>query len=249
MTQSAFRAALLDPGRPVPPGLTDPEGRPAGRRFDVYRNNVAVSLTEALRQAFPVIRKLVGEDFFTAMAREHLRTHPPRSPLLMLYGEAMPDFLAAFAPVAHLAYLPDIARLELALRQSYHAADATPVAATRLQALSTAEFLGARLRLAPAVRLIRSDWPIHAIWMANARGAEPPRHKRAEDVLILRPDFDPAPHLLPDGASDFVASILRGGTVAEALEQAPQFDLTATLALLLSGGAIVGVPEPGATPC
>ncbi len=249
MTQSEFRAALLDPGRPVPPGLTDPEGRPARRRFNVYRNNVAVSLTEALRQAFPVIRKLVGEEFFTAMAREHLRAHPPRSPLLMLYGEAMPDFLAAFAPVAHLGYLPDIARLELALRQSYHAADAAPVSATRLQALSSAEFLGARLSLAPAVRLIHSTWPVHAIWMANARGAESPRHKRAEDVLILRPDFDPEPHLLPDGAAGFVAAILRGGTVAEALADAPQFDLTATLTLLVSGGAIIAVPESGPTPC
>lgn len=241
MSQSAFRAALLDPGRPVPPGLTGPDGRPAGRRFDVYRNNVAVSLTEALRQAFPVIRKLVGEEFFTAMAREHARLHPPRSPLLMLYGEDMPAFLAGFPPVAHLGYLPDIARLELALRQSYHAADARPLPAERLQELSPGAFLSARLMLAPAVRLIRSDWPIHAIWQANTLGSAPPRQRAAEDVLILRPDFDPIPHLLPAGAAGFIAALGRGETVAAALEAAPAFDLTATLSLLLSGGALAGL--------
>ncbi|MGL4280159.1 MAG: DNA-binding domain-containing protein, partial [Albidovulum sp.] len=152
MTQSDFHAALLDPERPAPHGLTDPEGRPAGRRFDVYRNNVAVSLTEALRQAFPVVRKLVGEAFFTAMAREHARRFPPRSPLLMFYGEDMPGFLAGFPPVAHLGYLPDIARLELALRQSYHAADAKPLAVETLQSLAPEAFLAARIRLAPALR-------------------------------------------------------------------------------------------------
>jgi hypothetical protein len=126
MSQQEFRTALLDPEHPVPSGLTDPQGRPAGRRFNVYRNNVSVSLTEALRQAFPVVQKLVGEEFFTAMAQEHLRAHPPASPLMMFYGEAMPAFLSAFPPVAHLPYLADVARLELALRASYHAPDAVP---------------------------------------------------------------------------------------------------------------------------
>ena len=110
MSQAEFRAALLDPARLAPPGLTAPDGRPAGRRFDVYRNNVTVSLTEALRQAFPALRKLVGEDFFAAMAREHLRAHPPASPVLMFYGGAMPAFLETFPPVAHLPYLAAEAR-------------------------------------------------------------------------------------------------------------------------------------------
>ncbi len=241
MSQAEFRAALLDPERPAPADLTDPQGRPAGRRFDVYRNNVTVSLTEALRQAFPVIRKLVGEEFFTAMAREHVRAHPPASPVMMFYGEAMPAFLETFPPVAHLGYLPDVARLELALREAYHAADAEPVAPEALQKLSPDALVGSRLRLAPALRLIRSRWPVHAIWSANARGTAPPTATVAEDVLIARPDYDPEPHRLPDGAAPFVVGLLAGATVAEALESGGTFDLTATLGLLLSTRAITAI--------
>ncbi|GAB4383641.1 HvfC/BufC N-terminal domain-containing protein [Albidovulum sp.] len=241
MNHAAFRAALLDPAQPVPPGLTDPQGRPAGRRFAVYRNNVVVSLTEALRQGFPVIRMLVGEDFFTAMARQHVRAHPPRSPLMMFYGADMPGFLERFPPVAHLPYLPDIARLELALRESYHAADAEPVAPEALQGLDPEALLAVRLVLAPAVRLVRSAWPIHAIWSANMRGSEPPRAAVAEDVLVTRPDFDCEPRLLPAGAAPFVAALMAGAPLGAALEAGPEFDLTATLALLLSARAIVAV--------
>jgi hypothetical protein len=244
MSQGAFRAALLDPDRPAPAGLTDPEGRPAGRRFDVYRNNVTVSLTEALRQAFPVVLKLVGDEFFTAMAREHLRAHPPASPMLMFYGQAMPGFLESFPPVAHLGYLPDIARLELAIRQSYHAADAAPVAAEALKALAPDALVAARLTLAPALRLVRSRWPIHAIWSANMRGTAPPTAALAEDVLVVRPAFDPEPLLLPAGAAPFVAALLAGETVGAALEAGAEFDLTATLGLLLGAEAIIAI-HPG----
>ena len=248
MNQSAFRAALLDPDRPVPPGVTDPEGRPAGSRFDVYRNNVTASLTEALRQAFPVIRKLVGEEFFTAMAIAHVRAHPPRSPMLMLYGADMPGFLAAFPPVAHLGYLPDIARLELALREAYHAADAAPVPADRLAALPEADFLSARISFAPAMRIVQSRWPIHAIWAANAEGAPMPRERRAEDVVILRPGFDPAPHVLPDHAAGFLTLLQAGHPLGQALAATPDFDLTATLGILLSGAAITDIALEAA-PC
>ncbi|MCB2135820.1 MAG: putative DNA-binding domain-containing protein [Rhodobacteraceae bacterium] len=241
MSQSEFRAALLDPDRPAPPGVTDPQGRPAGRRFDVYRNNVTVSLTEALRQAFPIVRKLVGEEFFTAMAREFLRAHPPTSPMLMFYGEDMPAFLETFPPVAHLGYLPDIARLEGALRRSYHAADADPVAPEALQALSPDALVTARLTFAPASRLVRSRWPILAIWSANTRGTPAPKAAEAEDVLITRPDYDPEPLRLPQGAAPFVAALMAGETVGAALDAGGEFDLTATLGLLIGARAIVAV--------
>ena len=94
--QDAFVSALFAPDAPVPEGLSDPEGRPAGKRFDVYRNNVAVSLTEALLTAFPVVAKLLGDANFRSVAGVYLRQHPPQSPLLMFYGEEMPGFLEAF---------------------------------------------------------------------------------------------------------------------------------------------------------
>jgi hypothetical protein len=241
--QTEFRTALLDPDRTVPAGLTDPQGRPAGRRFSVYRNNVAVSLTEAMRTAFPVVEKLVGEDFFTAMAGIFLRAHPPTSPLLMFYGQEMPDFLVAFEPVAHLGYLPDVARLELALRESYHAADATPA---DLSVVTPDALMAAHLVFAPPIRLIRSDWPLYGIWASNARAAAPPRAMTAEDVLVVRPEFDPAPLLLPAGAGAFIAGLMAGKSFGDALDAAEGIDLTATLGLLISSGAITDI-LPGDT--
>ena len=243
MNEAAFRAALLDPALPVPDGLTDPQGRPAPRRFAVYRNNVAVSLRDALCDGFPILRRLLGPVFFDAMAGVFLRLHPPQSRLLWQYGEAMPSFLGGFAPVAHLPYLPCVARLELALRESYHAADADPVVPEDLAAIPPERLMRARVRLAPSLRLVASDWPIHGIWQTHAQAAPPPA-MAAQAVVVLRPQHDPAPRLLAPGGAAFVAALQAGQRVAQAIEAAgPDHPLSATLTLLLAGGAIVGIEE------
>lgn len=248
VSQSQFRAALFDPDLAAPPGLSDPQGRPAGKRFNVYRNNVTLSLIEALESSFPVLRKLVGDGFFRAMARLYLRQHPPETPLLMFYGAAMPGFLADFAPVSHLPYLPDVARLELALRLAYHAGDVSPIAPEALTGLPPEVLPLARIGLAPALHLLVSDWPIHAIWRFNTDPDAAKPIMQAEAVVVLRPAFDPAPYLLPPGGAAFVAALQAGlplGQAADAGSAAPGFDPGATLGLLVQGKAIhqiTGVP-------
>ncbi|MBV1867595.1 MAG: putative DNA-binding domain-containing protein [Marinosulfonomonas sp.] len=242
--QSEFITALLDPDKAVPAGLSDPQGRPAGSRFSVYRNNVAVSLTEALKTAFPVICKLVGDEFFQAMAGVYLRAHPPKSPLLMFYGVDMPEFLTGFEPVANLGYLPDIARLEFALRQSYHAADTQAIAPKVLQAMPTDQLMGATLQLAPSARLLQSQWPIHALWLANTRNDAPKVQMAAQDVLVVRREFDPEPMLLGTGAGAFIEALGKGRTFGEAIKTAGTgFDLTAALGILLGGGVITKISK------
>ena len=243
MSQRAFAAALLDPEAEVPAGVVDPEGRPAPKRFSVYRNNVASSLTRALEAAFPTVRKLVGEEFFVAMAGVFLRAHPPRSRMLMLYGEGMPEFLESFPPVGHLGYLPDVARVDQAMRESYHAADSQPLAEAEFQRLIGADIAGLRLQLAPSLRLVRSRWPVVSIWAANHEGAPSPQPK-AEDALILRPEFDPRPHALPSGGAAFIAGLLQGQRLGEAVDASGgALDLPAVLALMIQGRAITGVVE------
>lgn len=238
--QDDFTRALRDAGTAPPKGLLDGAGRGAGRRFDVYRNNVAVSLLEALRTAFPVLRKLLGDANFTILARAFAAAHPPSSPLMMFYGAEMPAFVADFGPTAGTRYLPDVARLELALRESYHAADAEAVAAERIASLPPEELVGARLGLQPAARLIRSDWPVFSIWRFNTEDGAPKPEMTAEDVLILRPGFDPEPHLLPPGGGAVIARLLSGATLGEA-QDGIDTDLAAILAILLGHGAITEV--------
>lgn len=73
-----FAAALLDPARPAPAGLTSWNGSDPAQRFAVYRNNVTVSLIDALADTFPVVQALVGVDFFRTMAREFVRATSTR---------------------------------------------------------------------------------------------------------------------------------------------------------------------------
>ncbi len=248
VSQDLFVYALLTPTHPVPDGLSDAANRPAGRRFSVYRNNVAVSLTEAMHQAFPVITKLLGAQNMDGLAGLFLRQHPPTSPLIMHYGDAFPQFLAGMQQLSHLGYLPDVARLELAMRQSYHAADSTPIAPEAL-AIDPDLLMQATVTFAPAMQVIPSDWPIYGIWQFNMIDGAPQPGGDPETVLITRLEFDPIPNALPAGGAEWIAALQAGATIGAAHAQTttthPDFDLGTTLALLLQGGALTSLTTKG----
>lgn len=234
-----FADALLDPDR-TPSGLRGPTGTQAGRRFDVYRNNVMASLVQAMRDGFPVIQRLVGEDFFAALAAAFVRAHPPVSPVLATYGAAFPAFIADFPPAAGLPYLADTARLEFALRRAYHAADTPPLAP---EALDRPDIHHARLTLAPAVTVLRSPYPIHAIWRANVDPSAPRPATGAQSVLVTRPDWDPLAEPIP-GAEALFLTALGTRPLGQAAAAAPDLDLPAALARLIGRKALVHLEVP-----
>ena len=228
--------------RPRPEGLTDAQGSGAGRRFDVYRNNIAVSLIDALESGFPVTTRLLGSANMRGLAGVFLRQSPPSSPVMFRYGAGFPEFLETAPDLDRWPYLADVARLELDLRKSYHAADSEPVAPSMLGSLAPDALLATRLGFAPSLRVRRSRWPIFDIWRYNTEeGADLPR-SAAQDVVILRIDYDPVPHLLSPGGAAWIGAILEGESIGEAFEialaEAPAFDLGPTLSLLLEAGAI-----------
>lgn len=92
-----FAHALRRPGAPVD-GIVNASDCLA-RRFDVHRNNVAVALIGALRAAFPALRRLLGIEYFDALAAAFASAHPPRSRLLLHFGDELPGFLEQFEPL------------------------------------------------------------------------------------------------------------------------------------------------------
>ncbi|WP_406648697.1 DNA-binding domain-containing protein [Aliisedimentitalea scapharcae] len=249
VSQNLFASALLDASAAIPDGLSDADARPAGRRFNVYRNNVVVSLTQALHTAFPATASLLGKANMDGLSGQYLRQTPPSSPLLMFYGDRFPDFLASVPQLAKMGYLPDLARMELALRRAYHAADADPIAAQTLATLGPEELMATRLSLAPAVHVLPSRWPIHDIWRLGTEPDAPKPRATAQDILITRPEFDPLATVLPPGGASWIKAILGGHSIGEAHEQAtenqPDFDLGATLTLMLQGNAIISLTTKG----
>lgn len=249
-SQTDFASALLDADRPVPARLTSHTSRVPVKRFAVYRNNVVVGLVNALRSRFPATEKIVGREFFFAVARLFVATHPPHSKILSEFGDDLPAFIAAFEPAAELPYLPDVARIEAARTRAYHAADAEPSPADALATIDPRAIGGLRFTLHPSLHIVRSHYPAVTIWAMNSGEAKlgPVDETHAEDALILRPAFEVSVRLLPPGGAAFLLALAAGATLAAAASAAmtdnPAFDLTANLAGLVTSGAITGFTLP-----
>ncbi len=245
--QANFAEALLDADRPVPGVVTSYTARAPQRRFAVYRNNVIAGLVEALRTQFPATKKIVGEEFFAAMARVYVATKPPRSPILVTYGEGFPGFIANFTPAAEISYLADVARLEVARTRAYHAADAAPLDPACWRGLDSGSLSGARIALHPTVQILRSAHPIVTIWSMNSgeTALSSIEDCGAEDALVARPQLDVEIRRLPAGGAVFLAALASGAPLGDAALSAAvehaEFDLVANLAGLIGSSLATGL--------
>ena len=244
--EGSFAKAVLDADARVPAALVGRDGRRPMRRFTVYRNNVYAGLVNALAGRFPATLKLVGEEFFRAMARDYVEKTPPRSAVLIHYGGDFPDFIGAFPPASAVPYLADVARLEWAWHEAYHAADAEPLSQEALAALGTrAEDIGFIFH--PSARLVRSTYPVITIWELTARHGEnePGRLPASgEEAFVVRPALQVTVRRLPAGGVIFAEALMAGeklpDAAAVALTAEPEFDFAANLAGLMRSGALVG---------
>ncbi|HZZ60227.1 MAG TPA: DNA-binding domain-containing protein [Roseiarcus sp.] len=273
-TLAAFASALCDPAAPPPAATRGRKGAPDARRFAVYRNNVAVGLIGALEARYPVVRRMVGPEAFRAMARAFVAAHQPRSPVLIAYGEAFPDFIEAMGVEAGLGPLADVARLENAWVEAYHAEDAPAVTLADLAALEAEDLPDARVALHPAARLLSFASPAASIWASRQNGAEPapppdtpstdPRAlrpggravplarnaeaDRGEDVLVARPEADVSIRILPTAGYVFAKRLEEGATLAEAAAALPDPHAFGThLVGLVAAGAVASI-IPGERP-
>ncbi|SOE16370.1 putative DNA-binding protein [Hoeflea halophila] len=256
--QHYFGAALLNPDLPLPEGIVGPHGKKAQKRFAVYRNNVTVSLVNALADIFPAVQRLVCEGFFRDMARFYVAKEPPVSAVIFEYGGGFATFLEDFEPLSRYPYLADVARMEKAWLAAFHAADAPPLPPDTLAAIPAEQLADTRFTPHPATRIIRSRFAAVSIFSASReqRPLDGIRPAIAEDGLITRPFDAVEVRQLPPGAASFLSALIAGKTFGEAagltMTGYPDFDLPAAISAMLEAGAFsdcfAGQPTTEQTP-
>lgn len=253
--QQAFADALLAAEPVCPPGLTAWNGSAPDKRFAVYRNNVVVSLIDALADSFPVTQELVGEQFFRAMARQFVRVAPPRSPVLALYGNGFAEFIEAFPTADGVPYLADVARLEMLRVLAWYAADANVLTAEKIGRLlaDTEALPHARFALHPSLRVLHSRHAIVSLWSAHQSESAALALAKVdpglpETALVWRDGLDVEIAAIAQGTAVFISLLQQGMAFGGAAEQAQsadsEFDLPAALGMLICGGALASVTIP-----
>lgn len=224
--QQGFADALLQPDL-QDEVLAQCLGADKAHRFALYRGNLTATWEKTLAQAYPVLRALVGEEFFAGLAREYGRAHASDNADLNRYGGHFATFLADFPHVSDLPYLPDMARLEWALHRAHYAADAPGLGADAFAALGPAGLETARPRLHPACVLLASDWAILPLWQAHQEegGAAFPAEMRVPTyALVLRAQWRAQALPLSAAAHAALALLAAGAELGAALDAAFEID-------------------------
>jgi hypothetical protein len=245
--QQAFGSSLRsDDALEIAP-LVCANGLTGDRRIQIYRNNLVVTLTDALRAVYPVMEKLVGDGFFRYAAHEFIHRYPSRHGNLHLFGHEFAIFLSEFAPAKGHAYLPDVARLEWAQHEVYHAADHTPLEPQSLTAIDPDHYESLRFTLHPARRLLHSPYPVVRIWQVNQPDFDGDQtvdlSAPGDYVLVLRVNGEIELHGLAPAEYGLLATISEGNNlgraVEAALEQDRDFDVSHCLVRHVQNGTLV----------
>lgn len=224
----------------------------AARRLAIYRNNITGNALGALRAIYPVTRKIVGTEFFDALARRYCEAHPSTRGDLNEIGGELSGFVRTFEPARELSYLPDVVTLEWHAHRAHFAADHPPLDLRAIAGLLNGDVAHLMLTLHPAVALVSSGYPLFRIWETHqddySGEIEVDLASGGEHVVVYRPAFRATVAKLSVAEAAFLGSIQHGkplGTaLAAALETGDPFDFAARLSNWVAAHIIVAIDAP-----
>jgi hypothetical protein len=159
----------------------------AFERVDIYANAYFYRLLECLGEDFPATLAVLGADNFAALVRGYLLEHRPTEPSIVYAGLYLADFLNGHPFAERWPFVAELARLERAVLDVFHAADAPALGVEALRAIPSEEWPAVKLRAHPAVEIVHSEWRIADLLDTVEHGREwtDPEHEEAS-VLVGR---------------------------------------------------------------
>jgi hypothetical protein len=230
--QENFSLALFGQLTPeLQKGFQETSDTACKQRFAIYQNNVFYSLTTALGDLYPVVKNLVGDDFFTGTAGIYFGQYPPQKAAMVFLGENFADFLRTFEHTQKMSYLADIAELELARHRAYHAADKDPLVAEVIARMAPELLASSSVELHPSLHYVSSSDPIFSIWQNNQEDIHNEQDQSQQEsqqktitlgepqqVLVVRPIYTVCMYHIEKSLYDFIQHLHHRDTIANAIE-------------------------------
>ncbi len=190
--QSAFQDAILGEAREILTAILPSRQLDSAARFAVYADAYRARLAEFLANDYPVLRLVLGDEDFGALAAAYIDATPSPHRNARWYAQDLPDFLPDFlrghAPWCDMRALADLAALERALADAFDAADAPRLDASALAAIAAEDQPKLCFEFSPNLALLSLLEGTTASYEAAIEGlaAPMPEPGGEETVLIWR---------------------------------------------------------------
>lgn len=195
-----------------------------------HANTINHARLVALEETFPLTRQACGEAQFNQLVRAFVETAEARASDNNHIGQHFSAFLDEPAKA-------ELAAIEWAWLESYHAADALPLSPIDLGALDEASLLALTIAPHPSARLVPIAHPL-AEPLGELAGSLP------DAILTVRPDAEV--RLVPLSSTEvavFQAATKKdasiGNLLAAAIEQSADTEPTGPVMKLIGAGALV----------
>jgi hypothetical protein len=181
--QRNFQAHLLMGDDAILKSVVDAPPLAPAERVRVYRNAYRVRLLDALKDTYPVLFKILGDEMFENLGDAFIDAQPSVHRSIRWYGRELSDFLTQRPPYTEQPILAEIARFEWTLSEVFDAADAVPVGRDALQAVDPDSWDQLGFVFHPSLRLLDLSWNTVAVWQAMSRDEDPPQPEAAETPI------------------------------------------------------------------
>jgi hypothetical protein len=156
----------------------------AAERVEIYATGYFYRILEVMKEDFPATLAVVGAENFHNLVTGYLIDYPPTEPSIYFVGKSFARFLAAHPLRERSPFLGDLATLERATLESFHATGAPTLDGDLMRTVTPAAWPALKLCIHPATRLVASSWRIDRLLRTIGDG-EAWRIPDREDVIIV----------------------------------------------------------------
>jgi len=207
----------------APGGLTDiiagDDRLSAEERVDIYANMYFYRLLDVMKEDFPATLALLGDASFHNLITGYLIDYPPEHFSIGYAGKHLADFIESHPLREEFPFLADLARMERALIDVFHAPDATSLDADSMREIALEDWPALELKRHPATELLDLQWNVATMLDSIERGDQPPPPRSgAVTMLIWRNRNRVLYRAIDEAEREELQTLAKGCTFAELCE-------------------------------